>query len=177
MYSTAVSLAKSSLAWPGARQAERFCLKSFEETATQLGYLGLIMIVFEGGLATSAKSVGNSLLLSICVALTGIAVPIALSFALIGISHATRLQAFAAGRGFMRNEPGHHFQPVEDDWSNHEPLRHSFDHCSDAGRRCGIGPGAGYFESRIRSCFHSSHNNHTTGVCVSHIRSHLTSCR
>ncbi len=79
---------------------------SFEETATQLGYLGLIMIVFEGGLATSAKSLGNSLPLSICVALTGIAVPMALSFTLIGISHATKLQAFAAGAALCSTSLG-----------------------------------------------------------------------
>ncbi|KIW90869.1 uncharacterized protein Z519_08652 [Cladophialophora bantiana CBS 173.52] len=79
---------------------------AFEEVATQLGYLGLIAIVFEGGLATSAKSLGNSLILSICVALTGICLPMALSFALMGISNATRLQAFAAGAALCSTSLG-----------------------------------------------------------------------
>ncbi|KIW64513.1 hypothetical protein PV04_09441 [Phialophora macrospora] len=92
------------MAWgaPGAKILPH----SFEATVTQLGYLGLIMIVFEGGLATSARSLGNSLLLSIFVALTGISVPLALSFSLLGISKATRLQSFAAGAALCSTSLG-----------------------------------------------------------------------
>jgi Kef-type K+ transport system membrane component KefB len=92
------------MAWgaPGAK----ILPQSFEATVTQLGYLGLIMIVFEGGLATSARSLGNSLLLSIFVALTGISVPMALSFSLMGISNATRLQSFAAGAALCSTSLG-----------------------------------------------------------------------
>ena len=92
------------VAWgtPGAKLLPR----RFEEAVTQLGYLGLILIVFEGGLATSAKSVKGSLLLSVCVAFTGIAVPMVLSFSLIGISHATKLQAFAAGAALCSTSLG-----------------------------------------------------------------------
>ncbi|EXJ63325.1 uncharacterized protein A1O5_11646 [Cladophialophora psammophila CBS 110553] len=79
---------------------------AFEDVATQLGYLGLIAIVFEGGLATSAESLGKSLILSICVALTGICLPMALSFSLMGISNATRLQAFAAGAALCSTSLG-----------------------------------------------------------------------
>ncbi|OAG37307.1 hypothetical protein AYO21_08492 [Fonsecaea monophora] len=92
------------MAWgtPGSKMLSR----EFEDAATQLGYLGLIAIVFEGGLATSAKSLGSSLLLSICVALTGICLPMALSFSLTGISHATNLQAFAAGAALCSTSLG-----------------------------------------------------------------------
>ncbi|KIY04003.1 uncharacterized protein Z520_00695 [Fonsecaea multimorphosa CBS 102226] len=83
------------MAWgaPGLRLLAR----PFEDVAVQLGHLGLIAIVFEGGLATSVKSLGRSMILSICVALTGICLPMALSFSLMAMSNATKLQAFAAG--------------------------------------------------------------------------------
>jgi Kef-type K+ transport system membrane component KefB len=92
------------LAWgtPGAKALPR----NFEETVTQLGYLGLILVVFEGGLATSSEALGADLWLSVCVALTGIALPIALSFSLIGISTATTLQAFAAGASLCSTSLG-----------------------------------------------------------------------
>ncbi|KIW33499.1 uncharacterized protein PV07_00345 [Cladophialophora immunda] len=92
------------MAWgtPGSKLLSR----PFEDVATQLGYLGLIAIVFEGGLATSAKSLGRSLILSICVALTGICLPMALSFSLMGISDATKLQAFAAGAALCSTSLG-----------------------------------------------------------------------
>ncbi|ETI21639.1 hypothetical protein G647_07986 [Cladophialophora carrionii CBS 160.54] len=92
------------MAWgaPGAK----ILPQPFQETVTQLGYLGLIMIVFEGGLAASARSLGRSVLLSISVALTGIAVPMALSFSLMGISKATRLQSFAAGAALCSTSLG-----------------------------------------------------------------------
>ncbi|OAP62846.1 hypothetical protein AYL99_02073 [Fonsecaea erecta] len=92
------------MAWgtPGSQLLSRV----FEDTATQLGFLGLIAIVFEGGLATSAKSLGNSLILSTCVALTGICLPMALSFSLMAISNATKLQAFAAGAALCSTSLG-----------------------------------------------------------------------
>lgn len=92
------------MAWgtPGAKILSR----SFEEVATQLGFLGLICIVFEGGLSTSAKAVRSSLVLSISVALTGILLPIAFSFSLIGLSNASHLQAFAAGSALCSTSLG-----------------------------------------------------------------------
>lgn len=92
------------MAWgtPGAKLLS----PSFQEVATQLGYLGLIAIVFEGGLATSAKAVQKTLLLSICVAVTGIVLPIALSFSLLAIAGATNLQAFAAGSALCSTSLG-----------------------------------------------------------------------
>lgn len=50
-----------------------------------------------GGLSTSFPSLKANIVLSIFVALTGICLPIALSFALRGIAGASALQAFAAG--------------------------------------------------------------------------------
>lgn len=51
-----------------------------EEVVVHLGYIGLIFLVYEGGLSTSFTSLKANLLLSIAVALTGITVPITLSF-------------------------------------------------------------------------------------------------
>lgn len=39
-----------------------------QETIVQLGYLGLILIVFEGGLSTSFSALKSNLLLSLAVA-------------------------------------------------------------------------------------------------------------
>ncbi len=92
------------MAWgtPGAKLLSH----AFEESATQLGYLGLIAIVFEGGLATSIKSVQTNLFLSVCVAATGILLPIAFSFSLLAVAHATHLQAFAAGAALCSTSLG-----------------------------------------------------------------------
>ncbi|EXJ84051.1 hypothetical protein A1O3_04718 [Capronia epimyces CBS 606.96] len=92
------------MAWgaPGAKMLSR----QFEQVATQLGYLGLIAIVFEGGLATSARSIQATLVLSICVALTGIVLPIAFSFSLGALAHANHLQSFAAGAALCSTSLG-----------------------------------------------------------------------
>ncbi|KAJ9497514.1 hypothetical protein H2202_006938 [Exophiala xenobiotica] len=92
------------MAWgtPGAKLLSH----AFEESATQLGYLGLIAIVFEGGLATSVKSVQTNLFLSVCVAATGILLPMAFSFSLLAVAHATHLQAFAAGAALCSTSLG-----------------------------------------------------------------------
>ncbi|KAL2429325.1 hypothetical protein ABEF95_003440 [Exophiala dermatitidis] len=92
------------MAWgtPGAKILSR----QFEEVATQLGYLGLIGIVFEGGLSTSSKSVQSTLFLSSCVAITGIVLPIAFSFSLLALADASNLQAFAAGAALCSTSLG-----------------------------------------------------------------------
>lgn len=71
--------------------------QDFEYTITEIGYLGLILLVYEGGLAASAKSIRSNLFLSIGIAITGVSLPIAFSFSLLSITNATHLQAFAAG--------------------------------------------------------------------------------
>ncbi|KAI1656420.1 Sodium/hydrogen exchanger family-domain-containing protein [Daldinia decipiens] len=50
----------------------------------QLGYLGLVLLVFEGGAATRADAVRRNLGLSAGVAATGVAAPMALGFAVLG---------------------------------------------------------------------------------------------
>jgi Kef-type K+ transport system membrane component KefB len=77
-----------------------------QETITQLGYLGLLLLVFEGGLSTSYSALKTNLLLSIAVAVTGILFPMALSFCLLGIADATPLQAFAAGAALCSTSLG-----------------------------------------------------------------------
>ncbi|EFQ34830.1 sodium/hydrogen exchanger family protein [Colletotrichum graminicola] len=92
------------IAWgtPGAK----WLSAEMEHSVVQLGYLGLILIVFEGGLSTSIKSFKANLLLSAAVAITGIAVPIGLSFILGSMAGATPLQAFAAGAALCSTSLG-----------------------------------------------------------------------
>lgn len=59
-----------------------------------------------GGLSTSFTSLKANLLVSIAVALTGITVPIALSFSLQGLVRTTSLQAFAAGAALCSTSLG-----------------------------------------------------------------------
>ena len=115
------------VAWgtPGAK-----CLSSeAEHVIVQLGYLGLLLIVYKGtclsvtkhlniyihdpqtnrvlgGLETSLRSLHANLWLSACVAITGIAVPIGLSFVLQSLTDATPLQAFAAGAALCSTSLG-----------------------------------------------------------------------
>ncbi|KAK1622472.1 Sodium/hydrogen exchanger family-domain-containing protein [Colletotrichum phormii] len=92
------------IAWgtPGAK----WLSDEMEHSMVQLGYLGLILIVYEGGLSTSFKSLKANLLLSIGVAVTGIAIPMGLSFTLSSLIGATPLQAFAAGAALCSTSLG-----------------------------------------------------------------------
>ncbi|KAH6622182.1 Sodium/hydrogen exchanger family-domain-containing protein [Boeremia exigua] len=92
------------IAWgtPGAK----WLPTEVEEVIVQLGYLGLILLVYEGGLHTSFQSLKANLLLSSGVAITGICVPIGLSYTLQGLLDATPLQAFAAGAALCSTSLG-----------------------------------------------------------------------
>ncbi|PSN71143.1 Sodium/hydrogen exchanger [Corynespora cassiicola Philippines] len=92
------------IAWgtPGAK----WLSTHVEEVIVQLGYLGLLLLVYEGGLSTSFKSLKANLLLSSGVALTGIALPISLSYSLQRLLDATPLQAFAAGAALCSTSLG-----------------------------------------------------------------------
>lgn len=68
-----------------------------QDIIMQLGYLGLLLLVYEGGLTTKIGVLKANLYLSTLVATVGVGVPIALSFLLINIAGATPLEAFAAG--------------------------------------------------------------------------------
>ncbi|KAJ5646103.1 Sodium/hydrogen exchanger family-domain-containing protein [Penicillium lividum] len=87
---------------PGAKWFDQ----ETETVIQKLGYLGLIMLVYEGGLSTSIKSIRANLLLSICVALTGIGAPISLSFILKDLVAASSVQAFAAGAALSATSLG-----------------------------------------------------------------------
>ncbi|KAM0244161.1 hypothetical protein ACHAP5_006548 [Fusarium lateritium] len=92
------------IAWgtPGARWLSR----DVEDAVVQLGYLGLILLVFEGGLSTSFKSLKANLGLSSIVATTGILLPIGFSFAVMSMLNATLLQAFSAGAALCSTSLG-----------------------------------------------------------------------
>ena len=77
-----------------------------EATIVQLGYLGLILMVYEGGLSTSLTSLTANLPLSCFVAFAGICLPIALSIVLTSVTGASYLQAFAAGAALCSTSLG-----------------------------------------------------------------------
>ncbi|KAH8667474.1 Sodium/hydrogen exchanger family-domain-containing protein [Tricladium varicosporioides] len=77
-----------------------------EDVIVQLGYLGLILLVYEGGLDTNFHSLKANLSLSAAVALTGVGFPMALSFILISLVNGTPLQAFAAGAALCSTSLG-----------------------------------------------------------------------
>ncbi|KAL6230456.1 hypothetical protein BDW75DRAFT_222673 [Aspergillus navahoensis] len=87
---------------PGAKWLDR----DVETVIQQLGYLGLIMLVYEGGLSTSLSSLRANMYVSFAVALTGIGIPMGLSFILIELAAATPLQAFAAGAALSATSLG-----------------------------------------------------------------------
>ncbi|KAB8201480.1 Sodium/hydrogen exchanger family-domain-containing protein [Aspergillus parasiticus] len=87
---------------PGAKWLTR----DMETVIQQLGYLGLIMLVYDGGLSTSLPSLKANLLLSLVVAITGICAPMGLSFILTELVSATPLQAFSAGAALSATSLG-----------------------------------------------------------------------
>ncbi|KAF3216974.1 hypothetical protein TWF192_000877 [Orbilia oligospora] len=80
--------------------------QNLEASAVLLGYLGLIILVYHGGLGTSFKPLLNNLPLSIAVAITGIGFPIGLSFLLGPIADASSLQCFTAGAALSATSLG-----------------------------------------------------------------------
>ncbi|KAI0601010.1 Sodium/hydrogen exchanger family-domain-containing protein [Biscogniauxia sp. FL1348] len=78
-----------------------------QEAVVKIGYLGLLLVVYEGGLSTSVNTIRANLALSMCVALTGIAAPIGFSFLLGPIAfNATPIQCFAAGAALCSTSLG-----------------------------------------------------------------------
>lgn len=80
--------------------------QDLETSAVLLGYLGLIILVYHGGLGTSFKPLLINLPLSIVVAITGIGIPIGLSFLLGSIANASSLQCFTAGAALSATSLG-----------------------------------------------------------------------
>lgn len=56
---------------------------NWQETFLSLGYIGLILIIFEGGLAARLDLLRANFVLSLCGAATGVILPIALSYMLL----------------------------------------------------------------------------------------------
>lgn len=81
--------------------------KGTEQAIVQLGYLGLILLVYEGGLNTNFKSLKANAGLSILVALTGICLPIAFAFAKPRICHA--LAGICCRSSSLLHKSGHNF--------------------------------------------------------------------
>ncbi|KAF7865462.1 hypothetical protein EAF04_006437 [Stromatinia cepivora] len=76
-----------------------------QETIQYLGYLGLICLVFEGGLITDLKMLRKTIWVTLSAAAIGILMPMALSFSIMGMKfdtvegsgYPTALAAFSAG--------------------------------------------------------------------------------
>ncbi|EDO01068.1 hypothetical protein SS1G_03542 [Sclerotinia sclerotiorum 1980 UF-70] len=76
-----------------------------QETIQYLGYLGLICLVFEGGLITDLKMLRETIWVTLSAAAIGILMPMALSFSIMGMKfdtvegsgYPTALAAFSAG--------------------------------------------------------------------------------
>ncbi|CAD6441978.1 7c53ff06-ac29-4083-8b7a-a50b6ff5a787 [Sclerotinia trifoliorum] len=85
-----------------------------QETIQALGYLGLIGLVFEGGLSTDFKQLRKCAYVSVSVATVGLLMPIALSFLLLilpfpsssGTLYPTPLAAFSAGASLCSTSLG-----------------------------------------------------------------------
>ncbi|KAI9648407.1 hypothetical protein NHQ30_003041 [Ciborinia camelliae] len=85
-----------------------------QETIQALGYLGLVGLVFEGGLSTDLKQLRKSAYISISVATVGLVMPIALSFVLLilpfpsssGTVYPTPLAAFSSGASLCSTSLG-----------------------------------------------------------------------
>lgn len=77
-----------------------------EKVFLDLGYIGLILLVYEGGLLSSMSILKKNIHLSAIIALTGITAPIGISFSILGYSNATPVAAFAAGAALCSTSLG-----------------------------------------------------------------------
>ena len=102
------------IAWgtPGAKLLDG----DFEHVVLQLWYLGLNLLVYEGGLSTSFAAIRSNAGLSTQVALTGICLPIAFPFNLLGLANANALPAFAAGAALCSTSLGTTFTHSRHQW-------------------------------------------------------------
>ncbi|KAK4445710.1 sodium-hydrogen antiporter [Podospora aff. communis PSN243] len=79
----------------------------WQETFLALGYIGLILIIFEGGLTIRLDLLRQNFVLSIVAALFGVLTPIALSFALLyaGFGHGA-IESFIVGTALCSTSLG-----------------------------------------------------------------------
>ncbi|SPQ25299.1 db8fb8e5-cc05-442f-b554-96012710f49b [Thermothielavioides terrestris] len=79
----------------------------WQATFLVLGYIGLILIIFEGGLTVRLDLLRQNLILSAAVALFGVLTPIALSFGLLYAGfHYALLEAFIVGTSLCSTSLG-----------------------------------------------------------------------
>lgn len=88
-------------------------------------------MIITGGLSTSCKAIKSNFALSAGVAVTGICLPIALSFSLLNLAKATTLQAFAAGASLL-HELGHEFHRLIHERPDDNTPWHSIDNSCHA---------------------------------------------
>lgn len=78
-----------------------------QQTFILLGYVGLLLLVFEAGLSTDISLLYRNIFLSLVVALTGVGFPIALSLVLLKFGYGySSLQAFGAGAALCSTSLG-----------------------------------------------------------------------
>ncbi|KAH0586761.1 K(+)/H(+) antiporter 1 [Termitomyces sp. J132] len=96
-------------------------LPEFQQAVVSLGYIGLILLCFQGGTHSSLADLWVNKHLSFVIALTGILLPIALSFLLMPLINnttatssdkMTALQAFAAGAALSATSLGTSFSII-----------------------------------------------------------------
>jgi Kef-type K+ transport system membrane component KefB len=88
--------------------------RNTQEVIQAFGYLGLIGLVFEGGLSTSPTQLRKTMFVSVSVATVGLLMPIALSFLLLllpfesnaGAAYPSPLAAFSAGASLCSTSLG-----------------------------------------------------------------------
>ncbi|KAK3399749.1 Cation/H+ exchanger [Sordaria brevicollis] len=93
----------------------------WQETFLTLGYIGLIVIIFEGGLTIRLDLLWQNLLLSTTAALLGVLTPIALTFALFyaGFGYGP-LEAFIVGTALSSTSLGTTFVVINSASSKHD---------------------------------------------------------
>ncbi|KAF9011949.1 Cation/H+ exchanger [Cyathus striatus] len=88
-------------------QATNIVPRNILESFVLLGYIGLLLLVFEAGLTTNIKLLFRNLALSATAASVGIGVPISLSLLLLHVGFGyTALQAFGAGASLCSTSLG-----------------------------------------------------------------------
>ena len=86
----------------------------WQETFLALGYIGLILIIFEGGLTIRLDLLRQNFLLSIGAALLGVLTPIALSFALLHVGFGYgALETFVVGTALSTTSLGTTFVVIK----------------------------------------------------------------
>lgn len=92
------------VAWDSP-EGNRFSLP-VQQTVVQPGYLGLILLLYEGGLSTDFRAMKSNFILLTFLGFTGVIAPIGMSFVLMRLAHATPLQPFTAGASLCSSSLG-----------------------------------------------------------------------